>query len=211
MNPIVARVFAILATCAAATWQAPQGKTNQDPKVMLAGSYQLQSSGDWAGAIHVMRDLVKDAPKSYFLRLRLAWLQLQKGEFEESVASYRSASQLEANAVEPLLGLQQALIAWEKYDEAEKVGRNVLRLDPNSYLGLSRQAFVNFKRQSYAASVELYLKVLELYPSDTEMLSGLGYAQLWLGKKSAAEATFQRLLANVPGHAGATEGLKYCK
>ena len=50
-----------------------------------------------------------------------------------------------------------------------------------------------------------------LYPGDADMLSGLGYAQLWLGKKSQAEALFREVLARVPGHISATTGLTYCK
>lgn len=189
----------------------PQGKGEEAAARSLTVSYQLQANADYAGAIQILRSLVDASPKSYFPRLRLAYLHLVKCEYQNSADAYRVAAQLEPAAVEPLLGQQQALMALERYDEAEKVGREILQRDPKNYTGLSRQAWIQFKRESYAASADLYQQVLALYPSDVEMLSGLGYAQLWLGKKGTAEATFKKALANVPGHQGATAGLTYCK
>ena len=212
MNTIPAmRSFVSLVLAGALALGGPQGKGEEAAAKALTASYQLQAIADYGGAIQLMRPLVDASPKAYFLRLRLAYLFLQKGEYQNSADSYRAAAQLEPAAVEPLLGQQQALMALERYDDAEKVGRELLQRDPRNYLGLSRQAWIQFKRESYAASADLYQQVLALYPGDVEMLSGLGYAQVWLGKKSTAEATFRKVLANVPGHLSATTGLTYCK
>lgn len=209
-NPVPRSVTSILLVGLLAT-TGPQGKGEEAAARSLTTSYQLQANADYAGAIQILRSLVDSSPKAYFPRLRLAYLHLLKCEYQNSADAYRAAALLEPAAVEPLLGQQQALMALEHFDDAEKVGREILQRDPKNYTGLSRQAWIQFKRESYAAAADLYQQVLVLYPSDVEMLAGLGYAQLWLGKKSTAEATFRKALAFVPGHAGATAGLTYCK
>lgn len=188
---------------------SPQGKGDDGKN--LAGSYQVQASADYTTAIQLMRPLVEAQPKNYFLRLRLAYLQLLKGDYGAAAETYRAAAGLEPASLEALLGAQQSLIAAERWDDAEKAGREVLAKDNKNYLGLSRQAWTLFQKKSYAASCEMYRQVLVLYPGDIDMQLGLGYAQLWLGKKGDAEATFKKVLAEVPGHASATQGLGYCK
>jgi tetratricopeptide (TPR) repeat protein len=201
---------AVLALAAALSVSpAPQG--GDDPSKAMAISYQLQTSGDFAGAGRALRPLIEAQPKAYFPRLRQGYMFLLAADYTNAADSYRAAAALEAAAVEPLLGLQQTLLAAERFDDAEKVGREVLQRDPKSYLGLSRQAWTLYKRGNCAAAADLYQKVLALYPGDADMLSGLGYAQLGLGKKTQAEASFKAVLGNVPGHVSATTGLTYCK
>ncbi len=194
-------VGAILTGCAAPlTAQVRPGGA-------LAESYSLEAARNFAGAARSMRTVADAAPKAYFPRVRLAYLQLLAADYAGAADNYSRAAMLAPHAIEPLLGRQQALIAMERWDQAEKVGREILTRDPRSYLGSSRLAWTLYKRGDFAGAGEMYSRVLELYPADVEMRSGLGYALLGAGKKGAAAAAFREVLEMVPDHAGASAGL----
>ncbi|GAB4138616.1 MAG: hypothetical protein Fur0037_04450 [Planctomycetota bacterium] len=182
-----------------------------DPEKAMELSYALQTAGDFAGAARALLPLIDSKPKAYFPRLRAGYLFLVAKDYDKAAEFYRAACSLESAAVEPLLGLQQTYLAMERYDDADKVGREILQRDSKNYLGLSRQAWALYQRGNCSAAADLYQKVLALYPGDPDMMAGLGYAQLGLGKKSKAEECFRTVLENVPGHASATAGLAYCK
>ncbi len=177
------------------------------PPSPLSESYRLQTEGDFVGAQAAMLEVVEKAPRAYFPRLRLAWLQLLSVDYAAAAESYARAAALEPAAVEPLIGQQQALIALEKWDAAEKAGRDLLAKDPKNYLGISRLAWTLRMKRDFKAAAELYQRLLALYPSDAEMRIGLGYALLGAGKRHEAAEAFRAALAMVPGHADAEAGL----
>ncbi|MBI3819664.1 MAG: tetratricopeptide repeat protein [Planctomycetes bacterium] len=212
----VRHIIAILPPLAFATLLALQNTKNaapaEDPVTKaLSDSYKLQNANDYIGALRCMKTVFDSNPKLYFPRLRIAYLELLANDYAAAAESYKAAALAETNAVEPILGLQLALVSQEKYDDAEKAGRDALARDPKNYYGMSRLAWTYYKRNNFVAAVELYQKVLALYPSDADMRSGLGYSHLALGKKVVAEGCFRDALAIYPSHAGATAGLGYCK
>lgn len=176
----------------------------------LEESYRLQAAGDYAGAASAMREAVESTSRSYFPRLRLAYLQLMSADYAAAAESYRLAALMEPNAVEPLLGQQQCLMALERWDQAEAVGKDLWGKDPKNYLGLSRLAWTQRCRGDFKTAVETYRRVLALYPGDVDMRLGLGFSLLGAGKKTDASATFREVLAMVPGHKDAVAGLKGC-
>lgn len=183
----------------------------KDDAALLAETYGLEAKLDYPAAARVMKRVADAAPKSYFPQLRVGWLEACAGDYAKAGEAYAAAAALEPGAVEPLLGLQQALVVLERWDQAEKAGRDLLVRDPKSYAGLSRLAWTLYKKKDFKNAAETYGKVLALYPGDVEMRSGLAYAELALSRISDAAAHFRECLAMVPGHAGATNGLALCK
>ena len=116
----------------------------------LADSYKLHAAGNLAGAIRFMKSAVEYSPRDYFPRLRLGYLQILAGDYAGAADSYSEAAELNPNAIEPKLGQQQAFVALAKYDEAERVGRAALKINPKNYLASSRLAWSLVQR---AASV----------------------------------------------------------
>lgn len=174
----------------------------------LSQSYRQEASGDYVSAARTMRGVADAQSRKYFLRLRLAYLQLMAGLYGDAAENYRLAATLEPAAVEPLLGVQQALLALERFDLAEKVGREVFGKDPKNYLGLSRLAWAQYRMGDFKAAADSYQKVLTLYPGDVDMRAGLGHSLLGQGKKNEAADVFRDVLAMVPGHQSATMGMQ---
>ena len=98
-------------------------------------------------------------------------------------------------------------LALHRWADAEATAKEVLKVDPASYLGTLRLAFVYYNQHRYAESAVLYRKLRELYPSDTDVRSGLAWGLLKSGKKPAAAHEFEELLAINPRLATAREGL----
>lgn len=204
---VLAGVLAVAILSGCSLPLSAHAQSDTGPGGLLAESYSLQAAGQFAGAARAMRTAADAAPKNYFLRLRLAYLQLLAADYAGAADSYSRAAVLAPHAVEPLLGRQQALVAAAMWDQAEKVGREILTRDPKNYLGSSRLAWTLYRRGDFAGAGEMYTRVLDLCPGDIEMRSGLGYALLGAGKKAAAAAVFKEILEMVPGHAGASAGL----
>lgn len=173
----------------------------------LAQSFALQARGDLRGALVASEQAAEARPSQYFARLRVAFLQLSMKDYPAAAREYARAAALASKATEPLLGQQQALLAINKYAEAEPVGRAILKRDPLNYLGKSRLAWTLYNLKRHGEAARLYREVLELYPGDVEMMLGLGYAELGRGKKRLAAETFRHVLAAVPKDARATAGL----
>lgn len=72
-------------------------------------SLALEALGDIRGALNVMVMRYGAQPAMYVPCVRVAWLHLQLGEYEESVALYRRARQLDRDEPEAPAGLALAL------------------------------------------------------------------------------------------------------
>jgi tetratricopeptide (TPR) repeat protein len=177
----------------------------------LAQSFALEARGDLPGALRATERAARAKPSLYFAALRLAYLQLQLKNYGAAATNYAHAAELAPRSLEALLGRQQALLALERYTDAEPVGRAVLARDADNYLGTSRLAFTLFNLKRYDEAAALYTSVLSLYPSDLEMMTGLGYAELRAGRKRQARETFRTLLAIAPDHARGRAGLAACR
>lgn len=177
----------------------------------LAQSFALEARGDLARALAASERAARAHPELYFAVVRVAYLELQLKNYAAAAQDYARAAKLAPRSLEALLGRQQALLALERYTEAEPVGRAVLASDADNYLGTSRLAFTLFNLKRYDEAAVLYARLLVLYPSDLEMMTGLGYSQLRAGRKREARETFRSLLAISPEHPRARAGLAACR
>jgi tetratricopeptide (TPR) repeat protein len=189
---------------------APSPARSQPEKAAspaLARSYALEANRDFKGAAALVRPLAEAAPKEYFLRVRLAYLELGAADYRAAADDYARAVKLDGDSIEAMLGHQQSLVMLADYKAASAVGLEIVRRDPLNYLANSRLAWSLFNLKQYGKSAETYAKLVALYPTDTEMLLGLGYAQLRAGTRTAAKQTFQRVLTILPGNQRALAGL----
>jgi tetratricopeptide (TPR) repeat protein len=104
--------LALLACLARAEAQAPQHKVSPDE--LLRGAIDAQQRGDYEGAVHDYRDLLKLRPNEVEARVNLGAALVHLGEYDAAIAEYRKALPLlpEKNAV--LMNL--ALAFYKKRD-----------------------------------------------------------------------------------------------
>jgi tetratricopeptide (TPR) repeat protein len=174
----------------------------------LQESYDAEKSKDYAKAIEPLEKLGTSGNSDYIVQYRLGWLNYCNKQYDESISHYKKAVQLAPNAVEPLLALMTVQMAAVKNDDALRTGQSVLTRDPNNYTATSRVAWLCYLQQDYRRAASLYRKLVTLYPTDTEMLLGLGYALKKAGDTKEGDACFQKVLLLSPDNARALEGLK---
>ena len=174
----------------------------------LQESYDAEKDKDYAAAIAPLNKLGPDANTSYLVQLRLGWLYYESKDWTQSDAHYRKAVQLSPTANEPLLGLMLPQMAAGKNDEALMTAQIIARQDPGNSTALSRMAWIYFLRRDYRSAAANYHKLVALYPTDTEMLLGLGFSLKYSGETKEAAKYFQTVLLLSPNNSRALEGLK---
>jgi len=177
-----------------------------DPAVFQE-SYDFEAIGRMEESLSALDRLSEAKRGGYVAVLRRAWLLYKLGRNPQSIEIYQKASALDLKAIEARLGLLLPLMAEQRWPEAEKTAREILKVDAANYLATLRLAFVQYNLKRYAESRTLYKKLAELYPSDAEVRAGLGWAWLKLGKKAEAAATFREVLEFAPKNALSVQGL----
>lgn len=201
-------IIAILATaflapfCAVAASERDLDMTNA-----IAESYTYEAAGDLASSIQSLLNLSVKGSNTYFVQLRLGWLYYSSQEWKRSELCYDRACQLAPDAIEPLLGIMLPLQAKGDFDRAIKAGLAVIKKDPCNYTALSRMAWMHYSWKEYQQAAGLYRKLAELYPTDTEMLLGLGYSCLLQGDKRNAASCFRQVLLLAPNSERALAGI----
>lgn len=175
---------------------------------LIQRSYDSEAVGKLADSLSVLDQLVAPRRDSYVVTLRRAWLLYRLGRFAESVDVYVRAISQAPGAVEPRLGILLPQLALRRWSDVETQARAVLRLEPGNYLATLRLAFACYNLQRYAEATALYRRLKDLYPSDVEVQSGLGWALLKQGKLPEASAEFHHILDVSPRNELAKEGLK---
>ena len=179
-----------------------------DTQDRYRASYQHEAQGKYAKALSDIDGLSKGERKSYVYQLRRGWLLYLLGRHWDSIEAYRAAIKLRPKAVEPRLGLmlpEMALLMWL---DALETGNGVLKLDPLNYLANSRMAWANYSLGRFDKAEALYRKLVDAYPSDVEMRTGLGWSLLKQGRYTSALSEFDAVLKLSPDYTVAAEGRK---
>jgi hypothetical protein len=100
----------------------------------------------------------------------------------ESIGEYKQATERTPESEEAWLGLQLALLADNNWESAAEAGTVALRLNPSSFLAISRQAYIRFMQKDYSSAERLYVRALEEDPQNGEMILGLGFTKIYQGE-----------------------------
>jgi DNA-binding transcriptional MerR regulator len=84
------------------------------------------------------------------------------------------------------------------FDEAEKLYRRALELDPHLAIALTNLGNIRFRRGDEQGAVDLYMRALELDDRQPEAHYNLGYVMLERGESRRAVHYFERALAADP-------------
>jgi tetratricopeptide (TPR) repeat protein len=177
----------------------------------LQRSYQLEAQKRYATALGALDKVSRKGKTSYIFKLRRAWLLHLNARYAEAIAAYKKAIGAAPKALEARLGLTLPQMALRRFADAAETAKAAMTIDRDNYTATSRYAYCNYNLGRYAESARYYERLVELYPSDVDMLSGLGWAQLKLGKKREAARTFGIALAAAPKHEMALQGMALCR
>lgn len=174
----------------------------------LQASYDSEALGKLADAVAALDRAPAARAGSFVVVLRRGWLLYRLGKYAESVDAYNQAIAAAPKAVEARIGILLPLLAQRRWTTVEEHARAALRLDPANYLATLRMAFAIYNLHRYDESAGLYRRLHELYPSDVEVISGLGWALLKAGKAAEAQPIFREGAELAPRHVLIREGLK---
>jgi Tfp pilus assembly protein PilF len=165
-------------------------------------------SGNIAGALNDILQILRVDPNHYVANYRTGYLYYLKGQYEDSIKYYKKASAIQSKAIEPLLGLMLPLTALKQWSKAEAIGGDVLKKAPLNYLAGSRLAFIYFSQGKYQKAEAQYKTVLESFPSEIEMMLGLAWTYQKEGRGAEAKKMFEDVLSISNNNANAIRGLK---
>lgn len=100
-------------------------------------------------------------------------------DYRQAVSAYRRASELGEAAQPILLGLAEAHIRMGNFPEAENVLRSVLGIEPSAP-AFERMGYILFKQQRFVDALNHFNQALNINPSDTAALNGVGVAKMTL-------------------------------
>lgn len=175
----------------------------------LLDSYSLEYQGKYSDALVLVEKLGKAESTEYLYQLRAGWLCLLTNDYDKSLEYYRKAQALAPDSIEPKLGMIKAHLGLLQYKEVESVSKSIIKHDPKHYLARTYLAYSLYENKSYVDARKVYESVLTDYPSDVEMLLGVGWSYLKEGNKKKSKEFFSRALKFSPQNPRAQEGLWY--
>jgi tetratricopeptide (TPR) repeat protein len=204
----VARSAAALAAVIALATPLSAGHAQSERTgALLRDSYVLEGKRDYSGAIVRVREARNAGATAYFVALRSGWLSYLLADYQGAIASYSEAVAAEPKAIEPKLGLTLPLLAQRNWRELERACMAVLQLDPRNATALSRLGLAQYNAGNFAGAEATYRRLVDDYPADLDYRTGLGWAQLKLGRNADARTTFEWVLAVSPDNVNARAGL----
>jgi tetratricopeptide (TPR) repeat protein len=132
--------------------------------------------GDFAAAERMLRDALALAPNHPVLNCNLGVALLQQQRFQEAMASFSRALQLDPHQFEAWMYLGQACDATGACEHAIKAYGQAVALKPASETALHALGGAFLKSKMWADAGNIYARLLELNPADSSCVSNLGIA-----------------------------------
>ncbi len=192
----------LLATIATAA-HSQQSLGAEQIKTAYYKSYTYEKSGNYNDAIKALQLVYQEYPKSFGVNHRLGYLYSLNAQFKNSAHHYKQAVTALPDALSPKLGLMYTYLLGQRYEEASKLGYQILRIDYYNYYGNLRLAHVLRKQGNTEMAESILLKMLVRYPSDTLYLTELGLLTLARGEKARSGEIMAEVLILDPENVAA--------
>jgi tetratricopeptide (TPR) repeat protein len=183
------------AFCLAAHAAAP---TDAEIREAYHKSYRYEKAQNYTDAIKALSPVVTAYPAGYTVNLRLGWLNYLTGGYATARKHYEAAIKTAPDSIEAKLGHTLPLLAQEKWEEAEAVAKQVLRVDPSNYLANLRLAYALRLQKKLDAAEQLLGAMLVLYPTDVSLLTEFALIKLAKDNKADAKRLFNDVIVLDP-------------
>ncbi len=205
-KPLVALIgLALLLTSAQAAVADSQTDKMAD---LFESSIAHESSGNIDRALNETLAILKLDSNHYLGNYRAAWLNYYKGSYAKSITYYEKAVSIQPSSIEAKLGVLLPLMAMKNWAKAENLSKKLYAKAPHNYYAGSRLAYILYAQGKFAEAETQYKKVIEAFPSETDMILGLGWTYLKLGKTQHAKNAFNQVLVIKKNNLSAKTGLE---
>ena len=171
-------------------------------------SYNYEKSGNYRDAIKSLQLVYSEYSKAYGVNNRLGYLYRLNAQFKNAEAHYKQAAAALPDALTPKLGLMYVYLQAQKYDDANKIGYQILSIDYYNYYGNLRLAYVLRQIDKLELAEKVLIKMLTRYPSDVLFLSELGLLKYQQKVYDRASAIMQEVLILDPENVDARSVLQ---
>ncbi|MFA6542984.1 MAG: tetratricopeptide repeat protein [Limisphaerales bacterium] len=161
-------------------------------------SYRYEKAQNYADAIKALAPVVSGYPQAYTVNLRLGWLHYLTGGYATARKHYETAIKTAPDSIEAKLGHTLPLMAQEKWEDAEAMARQVLRVDPSNYLANLRLTYVLRLQKKYDPAEQVLNAMLVLYPTDISLLTEFALIKLAKDNKAEAKRVFNDIVTLDP-------------
>jgi tetratricopeptide (TPR) repeat protein len=193
---------------AVAAPEASQKSREEDLGKLWQESVTAESNGDSAVAMEKLMTYAKNGGDTYLANLRAGWLNYSEKKYDDAGRFYATASKLQANALNPRLGLLNVAQAKGDVANATAAADAVLKIEPTNYRALMAYSWGCFQAKDYRRAGSTYQRVLAMYPEDQDATSGAAWFSLYIGQKREAIDGFRRLMGLNPEYANLRQGLE---
>ncbi|XP_024017185.1 protein CTR9 homolog [Morus notabilis] len=172
-----------------------QGKLEQFRQILEEGS--SPEIDEYYADVRYERIAILNALGAYYSYLgKIETKQREKEEhFILATQYYNKASRIDMHEPSTWVGKGQLLLAKGEVEQASAAFKIVLDGDRDNVPALLGQACVEFNRVRYSDSLELYKRVLKVYPNcPAAVRLGIGLCRYKLGQFEKARQAFQRVL-----------------
>ncbi|KAJ0723990.1 putative RNA polymerase-associated protein Ctr9 [Helianthus annuus] len=172
-----------------------QGKIEQFRQILEEGS--SPEIDEYYADVRYERIAILNALGAYYSYLgKIETKQREKEEhFILATQYYNKASRIDMHEPSTWIGKGQLLLAKGDVDQAFAAFKIVLDGDRDNIPALLGQACVEFNRGKYSSSLEMYKRVLQVYPRcPAAVRLGIGLCRYKLGQFDRAKQAFERVL-----------------
>ncbi len=169
-------------------------------------SYTSETNGKYTEAIEEIRKHYNE--DSYEINIRLGWLHYQAGLFSESLTYYQKSLTIMPFSEQAKFGSILPAAALGKWDYIINQYNKILSINPHNTTANYRLGLIYYGKKDFQKSLDLFKRVVDLYPFDYDALIILAWTHFQLGKNREAKVLFNRVLLLSPTDASALEGLK---
>ncbi len=156
---------------------------SDDVKKDYFKSYDYEQMGKYNEAIKVLSPLYKKYPKGYTLNLRLGWLFYLKKRYTNAVKYYKRATLANMYALDPKLGMISVYLETQKFNEAEMVAQELIKIDFYNYYANLYMVQSLIAQNKLDVATKIINKMLALYPTDIKYLEQLAIVYQIQGNK----------------------------
>jgi tetratricopeptide (TPR) repeat protein len=176
------------------------------PNSPLSQSLQAETNKNYDDALKQVAAYQQSGGDPFIASLRAGWLYYLKGAYAEAEQSYATANRLHPGALNPVLGLLNVAEAMKDQTRIQRTAEAVLRVDPSNYRACMIIAARDYADHDYRGAGYIYRRLLNIYPDDVDVRSGLAWADYYTGDSHDALAQFQAILKTYPEYPYAKQG-----
>ncbi len=190
----------LLSAVSTGTWAEFSKKEVQ---AQFASAHQSLGLGRYEDAIKALTVVYLNDPKQYIANLKLGYAYYLNYQYANARHHYQIAHESHPSAYAPFLGLMNVALAQKNYQQVEKHGFNLLKLDLNNYYGNLKLIYALMAQNKDEFAQSLLSKMLTYYPEEVAFLDM--QAQLYVKNKDidAAKEVYEYILILDPNHVAA--------